>query len=374
MTEMDDLDHAIKRQINHSLGPSTVFKKIGYRSSLGHNYNTQIINVDTVEKNLKRVEYIYRGTLLVEQNINLETYKVIVPIRAKQAFSKARGRCSKKSSLALFYQAWSPHYRRCPLVKDMDYAEFKLDSYTLVNHDQNHLSKSLTVNGKYNLFYYNGSDFHSLRRFGFAKSATNLAIKSFLKRGFKKVYKPESVMQIFSKDKTISRFTHLLGHIRGVETNVYILLGNPTEQTPIARYEYFKFIKSAFETGSSIQYNGHAGLGSVLDLDYLETIYNEKINYNQNQKQLVYLNGCSTFIHSTGFFFKKKNLSNSLILITNGLSILTKYNKAPSLLIGNILYNNVSFTNRFIRSEINQLMKRDGAQASAHALVAVESN
>lgn len=328
ITDLDDNDHAIKRQINHSQGPMLNLRIPGTRSTLSHFYKYEVTKVERLNDNLKKVFYTYNGELLAEENVDLNSLKIVVPVQAKAAYKIAmnsRGRCGANNDLGSFFHYWSPYYKNCKLKKGIDFEEFSINSYDKVVQDTVHLADELLVNGEYNLFYYYGSDFFSLSKFGYAKDAYNQTIRLFKKNGFIDNYNSSETQAIFNSTRLYSNYKKMKGSLNGKPTNVYILLGNPTDATPGAKYEFFRFLKFGLLNASTIQYSGHAGLGSVFNLDALEEQYKEKIEYNQNQKQIIYIDGCNTYFYSKNFFFKKKSVNNSLIFISNGETITTNY-------------------------------------------------
>lgn len=328
VTDLDDNDHAIKRQINHSQGPMLNLKPTGKRSSLSHYYTYTVNKVEQISDKLKKVFYTFNGELLAEENVDLNSLKIVVPVQAKEAYNiamKSRGRCGAGRDLGSFFHFWSPYFRNCKLKKGVDYEEFSITSFAKVIQDTIHMSEELLVNGEYNLYYYFGSDHFSLNKFGYARDAYNQTRRLYRKNGFIENYNSVEAQEIFKSTRLYSKYKKLTGKLNGKPANVYIVLGNPTDSTPGAKYEFFRFMKHALLNASSIQYSGHAGLGSVFNLDALEEQYNEKIEYNQNQKQIIYIDGCNTYFYSKNFFFKKKAMNNSLIFVSNGETITTNY-------------------------------------------------
>lgn len=375
VTDLEDVAHAVKRQINHSQGPSLNLKGAGKRATLSHFYEFDTLSIEPLANGLKKIHYKFSGELLAEENVDLDNFKVVVPIQAKEAHKKAmqfrRGRCGATSDLGNFFHFWSPYYKNCRLKKGVDYEEFKLTSYTKKNNEVTHLSSEFLIKGKYNFYYYFGSDNFSLNNFGFASNAYSSTITLFRKKGFKKTNNNIEKQDIFKTTRLYSRYQKLSGTLHGKEANVYILLGNPTDSTPGAKYEFFRFMKHAFNNASSIQYSGHAGLGSVFNLDALEVDYKEKIEYNQNQKQILYIDGCNTYFYSKNFFFRKKKLNNSLVFVSNGETILTNYFKQSVYVLANML-SKEQFSNKDIENNVYYYMRR--ASNRDHQMLDVSNN
>ncbi len=374
LTDSTDIAFAINKQVNYSLGPATTLKKIGHNSSLTEKFNYEIISKTLHESGLTKVEYTYIGKLLTEQYVDIETYKVVLPLNTETIYKKANRKCASRSGENLFYQSWSPKYRRCPLKKGSDYEEFKVEFIGEMDSKHELIKDDLRNEGKYKLFFYFGSDYHSTRKFGHAQKGYDQTLKALKKKGFIKRFDNIQKQEIFNKISLFSRYQKLTGKIDGIETEVYLLLGNPDSKTPKAQYEFFRFFKYAFKNASAINYNGHAGLGENLNFDKLEVKFKEKITYNQNQKQLYLLSGCSTYLQSSGFFFSKKKQKNSLILITNGLSVKLRVNKFLPQAILNSLSFKDSMTSDSLRVEIYKQMKRAGASKSQFPMTAVEFN
>ncbi len=375
ITDLEDVAHAIKRQINHSQGPLLNLKQPGNRATLSHFYDFSVRDIETLSNGHRKIHYTFSGELLAERNVNLDNFKVVVPLQAKEAHKKAmrfrKGRCGASSNIAHFFHYWSPYYKNCRLKKGIDYEEFKLKSFIKKNNDITHLSSEFLINNEYNLYYYFGSDHFSLRRFGFAEQAYNTTKKLFKKKGFRKITDSNEKEEMFKSLRLYSRFQKMSGTLNGKIANVYILLGNPTDSTPGAKYEFFRFMKHAFKHGSSIQYSGHAGLGSVFNLDSLEEQYNEIIEYNQNQKQIIYLDGCNTYFYSKNFFFTKKKINNSLVFISNGETILTNHYKQAAYVLADML-SRPHFTNKDVENSVYYYMRH--ASTKEHQMLDVSSN
>lgn len=374
ITDLKDYSHAIKRQINHTLGPMQKLKTPGKRASLGHDYSYKITKIENIKSDLYKVFYNWQGKLIAEENINIDSFKVIAPINAKDTFKKAqkfRGRCGSNGNLAFFFHSWSPFYKNCRLKEGKDYEKFHLNSFSKVQNDFIHLSKDFLVSDKYKLFYYFGSDFFSNKKFGYAQKAFNKILRKLKKQGFKNNYSPKEIKEIFSYNRTYSKYKKLAGTLNGHKAEVHIMLANPTESTPNTHFEFFKFIKYALENGSSIQYMGHAGLGAVFDLDYLEKKYKEKINYPLNQKQMIFLDGCNTYFYSDAFFSKKKKIDNTLVLITNAATITTDFYKQSVHVLFDLLLKE-KFNNFDIINKTYYFMKR--AKGLDYQMLNVTSN
>ena len=374
ITDLEDDAHAVKRQINHSMGPLQNLKYTGKRASLGHKYTFEVISSTPIDSKLRKLSYHFKGELLVEENVDLDSFKVVVPIRTLATFKKAqsyRGSCGSNGRLDMFYYNWSPYYKRCGLKKGEDYEEFTLTSFTKVQDLSSHISDEFLVNGEYNLFYYFGSDYFSNRKFGYAQNGFNETIRLFKRAGFNYFTDLDETQRIFDSKKLYSRYRRLKGKINGKSANVFIVLANPTETTPGTKYEFFKFFKYAFKNASSIQYSGHAGLGSVLDFDALEKEYNEKIEYAQNQKQMIYLDGCNTYFYSNAFFFSKKKLANSLVLVSNAATILTMHYKQAVNVLFDFLQKD-RFNNAQVVDAVNYFMRR--AKLGEYQMLDVSSN
>jgi hypothetical protein len=370
-------EKAIKHQIVHSMG--TGMNRESNRSSLNYNYKTKILNSEVIG-NVTRTHYQFSGEFLIESKLDqLQDYKIILPINPETIFSSAsrfKHYCSKsgyRGNKSIFYWAWSPKTKYCGLQINKDYLEVDIESSSKVVQDKIHLSTEFLVDGEYKLFYYFGSDFFSLRRYGMSQQAFSDISRQLKRAGFTNVRNSNMRSEITGQSRTDSKFLHLEGVINGKKTNAFIMLGNPTYHTPDAKKEFFKFTKYALENGSSYSYFGHAGLGSVFNLDLAEQEYGEKINYNINQKQIIYLDGCNTFFYSTDFFFKKKYLSNSLVLISNGLSILTNFYKQTTSTILDVLKQS-SFTNQMIENKVDSYMRNQRANRDEMAMANAYSN
>ncbi|MCT4641622.1 MAG: hypothetical protein N4A33_04940 [Bacteriovoracaceae bacterium] len=376
-TDLDNVERAIKRQVNHTFGPSTVFKRAGQNSSFSHNFEYEVLKITKIDNSFRRVDYRYKGNLVAENGLDLNNFKTYAPIYVRGAFNKSNGRCASSLDLVDFYFSWHPKFKKCNLIEDHDYLKIKLDTYKKVDDSKPHYTKEFLNDGKYNLFYYFGADKFSLKRskMGFALTNYKDLVRFYKRRkGFYKDFDVKEKKIIFNKEKTHSFYTKFIGHIDGIETNVYIMAGNPTESTPIAKYEFFKFFKYAFKKGSAISYSGHAGLGSILDFDAHEQEYGEKIDYSAVNKQLLLLSGCGTFLHSSGFFFDKRRKKDSLVLITNGLFIFINSNKKSSYVIADTFRRKTFFTNRDLQKKFMAMIKASNPNMIKYPMPAVESN
>ncbi len=368
---------AMKHQIVHSMG--TGMNRFANRSSLNYNYEIKVTETVTFEK-FQRTYYSFRGEFLIENELDqIENYKIILPLNPETIFDSAsrfKHYCSKsgyRGNKETFYWAWSPNTKYCGLKVNEHFLEVEINSATKVVQDSLHLSSEFLVDDEYALFYYFGSDFFSLRNFGMAQKGYTEISRTLRRLGFSKIKYSNMLMEIIGTNSLYSQFLHYQGEIHGKKANAYIMLGNPTDHTPGAKKEFFKFTKYALENGSTYTYMGHAGLGSVFNLDLQEQQFGEKINYNLNQKQMIYIDGCNTFFYSTNFFFKKKPLTNSLVLITNGLSILTNfYKQTVSTILDNLLLD--QFTNEDLESKAEYYMRNQRARLDEMALVNASSN
>ncbi len=372
LTSSKDLPHEINKQINHSLGPAITNQYIGKRSSLTEKFNYTILNQTLLENGFSKIEYSFKGRLVTEVNLDINTYEVILPLNPSTIYKRANYRCASRSGEDYFYQSWSPTFKKCRLEKGIDFDSFALSSFSELGTQSLHRTEDFKVGNELNLFFYFGSDFHSMRRFGHGETSYKQSMKSYLKMGFRYENNDAEELEIFGQERFISRYQKLTGPLNGIQTNVHFLLGNPDDATPEAKYEFFKFFKYAFENGSGIYYGGHAGLGENLNFDLLEKEYNEKITYNQSQKQMMIFSGCSTYLQSSGFFFNKK--PKNLVLATNGLSVKLRVNKYLPVTFLNIFQSSEAFTNEDVFTEIYNQFRNSGAKWGYYPMTAVESN
>jgi hypothetical protein len=371
-TVNDDIGAAINDHINHSLGPAITSKNVGDRSSLTEAFKYKVLNRLDLNHGLKKIDYSFEGRLAVEANVDMNNYKVIMPINTGIIWGISNGLCATKPDWFYFYQKWSPTIRGCKLTKGLDYEEFPLTSFKEFNLNSNHTASSFKIENEYELFFYYGSDFHSLEDFGHGETAYKKSMRAYKRRGFNETSDNNEKVSIFGHSNLSSRYQKLVGFINGVQTNIHFLLGNPDDATPNAKYEYFRFFKYAFQNGSGIYYGGHAGLGKNLNFDLLEKQYNEKVTYNSTQKQLMIFSGCSTYIQSSGFFFEKK--PKNLVLATNGVVVKLRVNKYVPYSFYNLLRRTDSFTNTEIFNEIYHQFKESGASRKYLPMTVVESN
>ena len=373
-----EVNKAIRYQVVHSLGPGLNKRLLGQRSSLNYKYKTRILS--TIKRDeVFETTYEFSGQLLAEKNVDLNRYKIILPVNSENIFDKAK-RYKHFCSISpyrgiknLFYFSWSPKLKHCGLKKNQDYIEVSVSSFMKKNDRSSHLSEEFLINGEYKLFYYYGSDYFSMRRFGQAANMYSSTISLLKSKGLKKIKRTNFQKEIFGKTKTQSRFIHMRGTLKGKPAEAFILLGNPTDKTPLAKREFFDFTKYALENGSAYSYAGHAGLGSVFNLDLMEEEYGVKINYLINQKQFLYIDGCNTFFYSSNFFLNKKPIPNTLVLITNGASILTNHYKQAVHGFLDLLSKDIR-TDTQIQRNANYYMRRQGASKNEFALVYVLSN
>lgn len=324
-SELKDLDSLIKAHINYSVGSMSNNLSKGDRRALNPKYN--ISNIKIFELDGKtRINYQFDGTLLSEKS-DLNFTKIALPIDVKNIYKRAnirRSNCSRqgfKNIERSFYWSWSPYYRKCKLKKRIDYIEVEANLSLKSVNNKYILNQEMVLGGEFNSFIYLGSDFHSMRTFGYAKEAYTKFRKTIFQMGFRKRSDLDDLEQIiFSKDYVKSYFKVYSKLENGIKSNVYIMLGNPTDHTPEAKKEFFDFIRYGIENGSYIHYAGHAGLGSILDFSKHEEKYNKKIHYPDHY-QVFYYDACNTYFHSSKFLSLHKNQNQKIDFFSNGLSI-----------------------------------------------------
>lgn len=381
VTDLEDVGHAMRRQINHSIGPLTNLKSYGYRSSLSRDYTFKVLTTTPLEKNLKRVDYLWEGVLITEDEVDMSTYKVTVPIQAEETIREAQklGSCVTREYRkvpSMFYQGWSPYLDGCRLVKGKTYEEFSLISFSLDDVNVDIAPQDYLQDGSFNAFYYFGSDFYSLINTGYAGIAFNDFARKLRGLGFYSNVDSDEVAGIFEKSqrKLLSKFQKLSKNVNGTIFNVYLVLGNPTEVTPTAMREYFDYMKYALKHASYLHYAGHSGLGSILDLDYLEEMYETKIEYNKEAKQFFYFDGCTTFFEAPFYYSTKKNGLNNLIVMSNGLNVQTSLVEAPLFGTFELFYQGLlegkSFRgNTFIEEVDNRIERLIGGKSYLSPMV-----
>lgn len=382
-TSLDDYDRAVRRQVIHSYGPLTNTYSYGDRSTLNTNYNYKILKETKLKNGIVRLDYRLSGQLLAEDNIDINNFKVVVPIMATKTLKlvKKQRQCAKKggtNGLHSFYYSWSPYFEGCNLVKGEAFEEFSLNSFELKQNKTDFSTNEILNNNELNIFYYFGADFYKLMDAGYARTERDLLVKKLWRMGFRYKDRSFNSSEIFGYSRTQSEFKRMRKTINGVEVNVHMLLGNPTESTPKQQKEFFRFFKYAFKHGSYIHYTGHSGFGSVLDFGYLEEIYKEKIDYNPKQKQFIYLFGCSSFFDSTKFFTSRKE-QGSLVLVTNGLKTRSDFggitvNTAFDTVLSSLEDNSRIIGNDFINTINEKMRKRIGVNVKHFNLVNIFSN
>jgi hypothetical protein len=82
------------------------------------------------------------------------------------------------------------------------------------------------------------------------------------------------------------------------------------------------FYKDALKNSSVVIYAGHSGLGEYLDLNNIEKHRGYKFEFNPNKYQIYFFNGCTSYPYYNSQFFKRKNGTKNLDIITNGLATL----------------------------------------------------
>ena len=82
---------------------------------------------------------------------------------------------------------------------------------------------------------------------------------------------------------------------------------------------YFaKFFKQAIENGDVVIYSGHSGLGSNLDISYLESKAG-KFHFPVGKRQIFFFESCSGYSYYLDLFKYSKTRA-TIDVVTNGLS------------------------------------------------------
>lgn len=299
-------------------------EKFGYRGTIGNDFSVEDIRVEAADSSSLRVFYTFRGNLVLENQRNLENFKVLLPLRPLEMMAAPKSACAASEYASYFapvyYQFWTPEGRRCPQEEFKDYLAYSIQLTPRLQGERTYPRyEELVQKGEVELFFYLGSDSETMSRMGnAAKHYGNL--KFWLrKKKFRLASDTKKFLEEISPDRKLhSQFLRMEKEVSGVTFRVSAMLGNPLPNTPIAEEEYFRFMKKAYETGSYVYYGGHEGTGDVMDLSRLGQKLGVEVNFPADRYQIYYWDGCLTYQFGVRYFPEMKRGYSNLHFLGNG--------------------------------------------------------
>lgn len=281
--------------------------KEGSRGAISKNINLSEIKTSFASATEFRVDYQIDVSMILENKRNLKNFSVSLPLYPEDIYNQADRRCTGQYYYSgaefVYFQFWSPSKRNCPLIPGKDFQDYEVNlkprssqTETYPRYDE------MIQNNEVKLYFYFGSDYENLNRFGEAGKGFE-SLKYWLRK------------KKFTNVRGSNEWNKQLGSLK---LTYNLLLGNPLPNTPHSQEEYFWFMKEAFETGSYVQYTGHAGHGGIMDLSALSEKFKTKVNYPQDKYQVYYINGCQTFVYATNYYPELKGGYKNLHMLLNG--------------------------------------------------------
>lgn len=288
----------------------------GTRGTISHDFEISEIEVTQGFAGGYKVQYHAKLTMLLEDGKNLLNFSVSLPLYPEETMKSADTNCVGNywysGAEFVYNQFWSPLEDDCEMIPGKDFTDYPV---TLTQRDSNLESypryEEMIKDGEVSLYYYFGSDFQNMSKFGESGLAFD-QVKFWLRK------KKFSFLADESFKPTSSAFVRAEKVVGKTKIVIKLMLGNPLPNTPTAQKEYFWFMKEAFEKGSFVQYTGHAGHGGIMDLTELEAKFQSQVLFPQDKFQIYYLNGCQTYIYATNYFPRKKGGYSNLHLLSNG--------------------------------------------------------
>lgn len=281
--------------------------KEGTRGAISKNIVISDVKVSAAAGGEYRIDYQVKLSMILENKRNIKNFSVSLPLYPETVFNEADRRCTGKyyynGAEFVYFQFWAPTKRNCPLVPGKDYQDYEVDLKPRKKAEETYPRYAEMIeNNEVKFYFYFGSDYENLSRFGKAGEGYD-SMKFWLRK------------KKFSQNRANESWEKQLG---AVKITVKLLLGNPLPNTPRSQEEYFWFMKEAYETGGYIQYTGHAGHGGIMDLTALGTKLGATVNFPKDKYQVYYVNGCQTFIYATNYFPQLKGGYKNLHLLLNG--------------------------------------------------------
>ena len=279
----------------------------GTRGAISKNFSPTEISVSAASAGEYRVDYKISVSMILENNRNIQNFSVALPLYPEEVFNQADRRCTGKyyytGAEFVYFQFWEPSKRNCPMIPGKDYQEYPVSLKLRTPQTETYPRYAEMIhNNEVKFFFYFGSDYENLNRFGEAGKGFE-TLQYWLKK------------KKFTKVRGSNEWNKQLGPLK---LTVKMLLGNPLPNTPRSQEEYFWFMKEAYESGSYVQYTGHAGHGGIMDLTNLGQKLGAQVNFPQDRYQVYYINGCQTFIYATNYFPALKGGYKNLHLLLNG--------------------------------------------------------
>lgn len=341
--------HFIEQQVRHLYGPMGEARYLAVPKA-DHRISVTKIERDWrwTTRQVYTATYNYEGTIALE-NGPTDTYEVALPYFPTNVYSSGavggRYPCTDPhyQSEGDFWYFWNPSKAGCPLEEGKDYENVRASVERIENTELSYPEYARlvrNVGGKrviridalfgldkaknYRDPYKTGT-----KRDINASNYVNLV--SWLKRkGYvvsKKWSQEEVDALLANKNEGYGKVTVedlTLEADNGVTIVVRMFFGPSGLSEDSLPFHYF--VKDAMETSSVFIYSGHSGLGGNLNLPYMEQKRGFRVQPDQSNYQLYFINGCTTYSYYNDYFFERKKSATdmagtkNLDVITNGLA------------------------------------------------------
>lgn len=291
-----------------------------------NNHTVKITKVEKLAQKTFKIQYSYVGTIQTENANRL--YSFDLPLNPDEVYVKSlvvknyvtSHPCGDDShpDQRYFWYFFNPRGSGCPLTEGVDYQKVT-GSLTFLESTRSTYPEydRLISNGKIEIqiFYgmdnpqlthvpekskdYNASNYLAMKKYLLAKGYDSKILQN---GSYENPYVEEFILQT-SKAQLVVR----------------LFFGG----TDIYSGSFFhKAWEQSLAQSSVVIYAGHSGLGSYLDLKQIETASNVNLKMPQDQYQILFMNGCSSYPYYADPYFALKGGSKNLDILTNGLATL----------------------------------------------------
>ena len=334
-------------QIQHLMGTfqsQSFLMEFGYPGVLGESYSIDFKEFTKLNSERALVKYKFTGKVVFHSEAFQGKTKIAIPLKLPLAADNfyALGlkgdvnKCTDEhyNSEGDFWYFWDPDMPGCPL---------KGDSENVLRFN-GHLKKLLNTTStypEYDLLYgdnENGSVMKTSLFLGYIEAIESLTTPNRKDDGyiaFREVEQSLEGLGYELKEKTDAFRENSIGSkIKGInffrlyEKKVQTKLGKTIlsqvelllSDTDINSKDetFHHHYVGALEEADLIAYDGHSGLGTYLNLDWLPAF-----SFKPKKYQIIYFNGCSSYPYYNGNYFAAKGGTRYMDLITSGLPTLT---------------------------------------------------
>lgn len=334
-------------QIQHLMGTfqsQSFLDEFGYPGVLGETYTIDFKEFTKLKDGRALVKYSFHGKVVFHSDSFQGKKSISIPLKLPKAPDQIyalglKGEVNKctdehYNSEGDFWYFWDPDMRGCPLKGDFE-------NVLRFNGRLKRLANTTSTYPEYDLLYgdnENGSLMKTSLFLGYIEEIESLTIpnrkddgyiafteveQSLVDLGYELKEKEDAFRENArgAKLKGIN-FSRLyekklqtkLG--KTILSQVEILLSdtdiNSKDET------FHRHYTTALENSDLIAYDGHSGLGSYLNLDWLPAF-----SFKPKKYQIIYFNGCSSYPYYNGTYFAAKGGTKYMDLITSGLPTLT---------------------------------------------------